>query len=517
LKRHYIYITVFFSGMTALAVELSASRLLGNFYGSSNLVWASIIGLILIYLTLGYWLGGRLADRSPEYRVFYRILMWGSLTVGFVPIISRPLLRISANAFDQLQIPAMVGAFVTVLVLFIVPVTLIGMASPFALKLALRDTRSAGKTSGRISAISTLGSFIGTFLPVLVLIPLIGTYRTFLFFSSLLMLVASIGLLIFVNIRAWLKFIWMPLVIILLWLFGAKGTDKNTQNMIYETESSYNYIQVIEEDSYRYLRLNEGQGMHSVYHPTELNYYGPWSRVLVAPFFNEPVHSLESVEKIAIVGLAAGTTARQATAVYAGVQIDGYEIDPKIVEVGQHYFDMTQPNLNVFIQDGRWGLAHSEETYDIISVDAYRPPYIPWHMTTLEFFRTVYNHLTEDGVMVINIGRSPLDRTLVNDLGTTIRQVFPTIFVTDIPGSFNSILFATKQPASWNNFAMNYHHILNTDVHSLLIETMTVTYTNQQPTPETTQVYTDDHAPIEWLTNRIVLDYLFFEDLGELQ
>ena len=171
MKKNYLYLTVFFTGMTSLAVELSASRLLGNVYGSSNLVWACIIGLILIYLTLGYWLGGKLADKHPEPKVFYRLLMWASLTVGLVPMIARPILRAAANAFDQLQVPMLVGAFITVLALFIVPVTLIGMASPFALKLALHDTENAGKESGRLSAISTLGSFIGTFLPVMVLVP----------------------------------------------------------------------------------------------------------------------------------------------------------------------------------------------------------------------------------------------------------------------------------------------------------------------------------------------------------
>jgi len=517
LRKHYLYIAVFFSGVTALAVEMSASRLLGNVYGSSNLVWACIIGLILIYLTLGYWLGGKLADKLPEHQTFYKLLMWASLTVGLVPMISRPLLRLSANAFDALQIPLLAGAFITVLVLFIIPVTLIGMVSPFALKLALRDASQAGKTSGRISAISTLGSFIGTFLPVLVLIPLIGTYRTFLFFSSLLMVVATIGYLIHVGIRAWLKYSWMPIVLILLWIFGARGTDKTTQNMIYETESSYNYIQVIEQDSYRYLRLNEGQGMHSVYHPIELIYYGPWSQVLVAPFFNVGEASNITVDRIALVGLAAGTSARQATAVYGEVPIDGFEIDPEIIAVGQIYFDMNQPNLNVIIQDGRWGLAHSEEIYDIVSVDAYRPPYIPWHMTTIEFFQEVYDHLTDDGVLVINIGRSPLDRTLVNDLGTTISKVFPTIFVMDVPSSFNSVLFATKQVGSWDNFIQNHNDLLEMDVHPLLTEVMTVTMTYRQETPEITQVYTDDRAPIEWLTNKIVVDYILTDGVGELR
>ena len=501
---------------------MSASRLLGNIYGSSNLIWAVIIGLILIYLTVGYSLGGyslggKLADKHPEYKVFYTLLMWGSMTVALVPMISRPVLRLSANAFDSLNLPALVGAFVAVLVLFSIPVTLIGMVSPFALKLALRDAKEAGKTSGRLSAVSTLGSFIGTLLPVMVLIPLIGTYRNFMFFSTILMVVASIGYFIYCGFKSWLKFSWMPILLILLWLFGAQGTDKNTENMIYETESSYNYIQVIEQHGFRYLRLNEGQGMHSVYHPTELNYNGPWSQVLVAPFFNPAPHDPESVERIAIVGLAAGTTARQASAVYGDVQIDGFEIDPKIVDVGRTYFDMNEPNLQVFVEDGRWGLEHSEALYDIISVDAYRPPYIPWHMTTAEFFKIAADHLTEDGVLVINIGRSPQDRTLVNDLATTIRAVLPQVFVMDIPGSFNTILFAARQSASWDNMFANYTALFSMDVDPLLLDAMAVTLTYQQPEPEITRVYTDDRTPIEWMTNKIVLDYILVGGLEDMQ
>jgi spermidine synthase len=518
LKKYYLYITVFFSGMSALAVELAASRLLGNVYGSSNLVWASIIGLILIYLSVGYWLGGKIADKHPKHRVFYRILMWASLTVGLVPMISRPLLRVSAAAFDRLDVPILAGAFITVLVLFVVPITLIGMASPFVLRLSLPNTRHAGKTSGRISAVSTLGSFIGTFLPVLVLVPLIGTYRTFLFFSSLLMLVSTLGFLIYVDVKTWLRHAWMPLVLILLWIFGTRGADKISTGMVFETESAYNYIQVIEQDDFRYLRLNDGQGMHSVYHPDQLNYYGPWSQVLVAPFFNPAPHDLDSVDRIAIVGLAAGTTARQAAVVYDDVVIDGYEIDPKIVAVGREYFDMNQENLNVFVEDGRWGLVHSDVSYDIISIDAYRPPYIPWHMTTVEFFSEVHNRLTLDGVMVINIGRSPLDRSLVNGLATTIREVFPTIFVMDVPGSFNSILFATKQPASWDHLIDNYAAIYGQEtIHPLLVEAMAMTLNNRQPEPERTQVFTDDRAPIEWITNKIVIDFILTGGTENLQ
>ncbi len=509
LKKNYLYITVFFSGMTALAVEMAASRLLGNVYGSSNLVWASIIGLILVYLTLGYWLGGKLADKYPDFRVFYRLLMWGSFSVGLVPMISRPILRLTANAFDELMVPALVGTFVTVMILFLVPVTLIGMVSPFALKLVLKDTQSAGKMSGLLSAISTLGSFIGTFLPVMVLIPLIGTYRTFLFFSSLLMLVATLGFLVYVDFISWLRNSWMPIVLVLLWLFGTQGADKATKNLVFETESAYNYIQVLEQDDYRYLRLNEGQGIHSIYHPTQLNYFGPWSQVLVAPLFTPSLAGFESVNRMAIIGLAAGTTARQALEVYPDCEVDGFEIDPKIIAVGQEFFEMDHPQLHIFAQDGRLGLTQSNRQYDVISVDAYRAPYIPWHLTTVEFFKLTYDHLSDDGVLVINIGQVPLDRTLVNDLGTTIGQIFPSIFVMDIPGSFNSILFATKQAGSWDNFTENYSRLVQNSPHPLLLEAMTMTINYQQPPPKTTRIYTDDKSPIEWVTNKIVVDFIF--------
>jgi hypothetical protein len=257
--------------------------------------------------------------------------------------------------------------------------------------------------------------------------------------------------------------------------------------------------------------------MHSVYHPTRLNYQGPWSQALVAPYFNPAPQTRDSVERIAIVGLAGGTTARQAAVVYPDVPIDGFEIDPKIVDVGETYFDMTQPTLNVIVEDGRWGLAHSSEVYDIISVDAYRPPYIPWHMTTVEFFQSVYDHLSEDGAMMINIGRRPLDRTLVNDLATTIREIFPTVFVMDLPGSFNSILFATRQPGSWDYFLENYIQLAAVETPPLLLDAMALTYNNQQMPPENTRVYTDDRAPIEWLTNKIVVDFIFAGGTGDLQ
>ena len=232
--------------------------------------------------------------------------------------------------------------------------------------------------------------------------------------------------------------------------------------------------------------------------------------VLVAPLFNPAPFNPAQVKRVAIVGLAAGTTARQATAVYGPIPIDGYEIDGKVVEVGRQYFGMMEPNLNVFIQDGRWGLEHSPNRYQIISVDAYRPPYIPWHLTTQEFFQIVRQHLSEDGVMVINVGRGPSDRRLIDALASTIRSVFPSIHVVDVPQTLNSIIFASVQPTTDENLKQNLAYLESLDgVNPLLLETTKTAAANLQPPPAAGPIFTDDLAPVEWITNDMILRFLF--------
>jgi spermidine synthase len=517
-SRRYLYFTVFAAGMTALAVEISAARLLGNVFGTSNLVWASIIGLILIYLTIGYFIGGRWADRSPYPRTMYTILIWGAFLVGLIPVPSTPVLRLAADAFDQLQLGILLGAFTGILILFSIPVTLLGTSSPFAIRLAIQTPMEAGTVSGRIYAISTLGSFVGSFLPVLVLIPTIGTARTFLLFSIFLTLVALVGLWHYEGSKAALPWVWMPIVLIIIGLLGTGKGVKATAGQIYETESAYNYIQVLEVDGYRYLRLNEGMGVHSAYHPDQLVYYGPWMQFLAGPFFNQPPYGPVQVDSMAVVGLAAGTVARQATEVFGPIPIDGYEIDPTIIEVGKEFFNMNAPNLNTIPQDGRLGLEHSPRRYSLIVVDAYRPPYIPWHLTTYEFFQIVRDHLKEDGVLAINVGRAPEDQQLLEGLVGTIGTIFPSVYVMDVPGTFNSIVYATVQPTTLENLYGNIVYLRErSDVHTLLTDSLMQTAANIRSTPESETVFTDDLAPIEWITNNMVLYYILFGDLEVVQ
>lgn len=506
--RRYLLFTVFISGMTTLAAELAASRLIGNVFGTSNLVWASIIGLILIYLTVGYFLGGKWADANPTPSALYRVLAWGAFTLGLVPYIAGPVLRSAATAFEVLQVGILGASFIAVLILFSVPITLLGTISPFAIRLSVSDTSHAGQTSGQIYAISTLGSFIGTFLPTLVTIPAIGTTKTFLLFSLILLFVALAGLGQFASRREMFKLFWMPVVIAVIAMLASGQTLKNNRGQIYETESAYNYIQVAQQNGFTILKLNEGQGVHSIYSPDTLQYNGPWDQFLVSPYFYAN-RKPSDIKRVAIVGLAAGTTARQMTAVYGDIPIDGYELDPKIVEVGQKYFGMTMPNLNIHIGDGRLGLEQSPYKYDIIAVDAYRPPYIPAHMTTQEFFEIVASHLTEDGVLTINSASVPGDRRLINGLATTMGTIFPSIYTVDIPGTLNTMIFATKQKTQAENFALNLVTLsADPNVHPLLISTMQTTFANLKSGYETTTVFTDDHAPIEWIVNDMVIKFI---------
>ena len=506
--RRYLLFTVFISGMTTLAAELAASRLIGNVFGTSNLVWASIIGLILIYLTVGYFLGGKWADANPTPGAMYRVLAWGAFTLGLVPYIAGPVLKSAATAFEVLQVGILGASFIAVLILFSVPITLLGTISPFAIRLSVDDTAHAGQISGQIYAISTLGSFIGTFLPTLVTIPAIGTTKTFLLFSLVLLFVALAGLGRFASHRDVVRLLWMPVVIAIIALLAAGQSLKSNTGQVYETESAYNYIQVAQQNGFTILRLNEGQGVHSIYSPNTLEYDGPWDQFLVSPYFYAN-RTPSDVERVAIVGLAAGTSARQMTAVYGDIPIDGFELDPKIVEVGQKYFGMTMPNLNIHIGDGRLGLEQSPYKYDIIAVDAYRPPYIPAHMTTREFFTIIASHLTDDGVLTINSASVPGDRRLINGLATTMGTVFPSIYTVDIPGTLNTMIFATKQPTKAEDFTANFIALANDpDTNPLLINTMATTFANLKTGYEQTTVFTDDHAPIEWIVNDMVIRFI---------
>jgi spermidine synthase len=509
VRRLLILLIVFFGGVTSLGVELSASRLLDPFFGNSLIIWAVLIGMVLLYLTIGYYIGGKWADRQPHERVLYQITAWAAFLLGLVPLVARPVLAWSVRGFAEYSAGILAGSLLGVVLLFAVPVTLLGCVSPFAIRLAVTDVQSAGKTAGGLYALSTVGSLIGTFVPVLVLIPTIGTRNTFFLLSFILLAVSLAGLLWSMKTKAW-PYLLMPLVLIALILLFPAGLIKPVEygELIWEGESSYNYIQVVQVGDEVWLRLNEGQGVHSIYNPDGVLVGGIWDYFLIAPYFNNPPYTADQVRSLALIGLAAGTVPKEYTAVYGPIPIDGAEIDPEILAAGREYFDMNEPNLNAVAQDGRYFLANSPRSYDVIAIDAYRPPYIPFHLTTREFFAQVRDHLTENGVVAINVGRTRTNWSLVNVLSSTLRAVFPNVYTVDLatPGSdlSNVLVVATKQPTSVSNLARNTELMTNPVLRQ--VADNAVLRAAEFTTPGA--VFTDDKAPVEQIVHGLILSFV---------
>ncbi len=518
LQGWLLILLVFVAGACSLAVELSASRLLAPYFGTSLFVWANLIGLILLYLTIGYYLGGRLADRYPRPAVLYLLTIIASLLIGLIPFISRPILFWSLSAFATYSVSVFYGSLVSVILLFALPVILLGCVSPFAIRLSVKQVVKSGRTAGQLYAISTAGSILGTFLPVLWLIPTIGTYRTFIVTAVSLLLVSIAGLIASIpytggaaRFRGNKNLLSVLLLIPLgLSLLGSQGPIKPPSGtdgggvLVTERESPYNYIQVVRVGNEMQLVLNEGLGIHSVYNPNSVLTQGPWDYFLIAPFFNKAPFTQSQVRRVGVIGLGAGTIPREFSAIYGPIPIDGVEIDGTIVKLAQQYFHMNEPNLHVIVEDGRYYLRTAKVLYDEIGIDAYQQPYVPFQLTTSEFFQEVRSHLTPTGVAVINAGRTCCDFRLVEALAQTMRSVFPNVYIIDTQRFENSLVIGTNAPTSLSNFYSNTARLSNPSLKSIADASIAYGHIREE---KTTNVYfTDDRAPVEQLIDQIIFD-----------
>ncbi len=501
-RRVLLLALVFIGGVTSLGIEFAAARLLAPFFGQSLFIWGTLIGLILIYLTIGYYVGGRVADRWPKAELLYRITAVAAAATGLIPVLSQPILGLSQVGFARLSLGLVAGSLISVIVLFALPVILLGMVSPFAIRLRIEEVRTAGNAAGAVYALSTLGSILGTFVPVFWLIPTFGTRPTLYLMAVVLGMVSAAGLW---GPRRRRLYALIPAAIVALALVQHGGGIRGAAygERVYEAESAYNYIQVVQQGTRTDLVLNEGHAVHSIYDPTTLYTRGPWDYFLLAPLFG----SGHVPQRVAIIGLAGGTVARQYTGVDGPVDIDGVEIDPRIVEVGRRYFDMNEPNLHVFVDDGRYWLARRTQRYDVIAVDAYRQPYIPFYLTTREFFRSARDHLTDDGVLAVNAGRTEKDFRLVDALSGTLTAVYPSVFIVDVGGGFtNSLIFATARPTSVEAFRARALASDNPKLEPIIREAL-ASGRVRQARPNGI-VFTDDLAPVERVIDQIILGYI---------
>jgi spermidine synthase len=380
-------------------------------------------------------------------------------------------------------------------------VILLGTVSPFAIRLLLTDVARGGDVAGRVYALSTAGSILGTFLPVFWFIPAYGTRATLISFALALVLLSAAGL--WPRRRLYLGFAG---VLVVAWVLLPSGIKPPPEGrLLYERDSAYNYIQVVQAGDETELMLNEGMAVHSVYVPAG-DATGYWDYFLIAPEFRPAAAVEPEPRRVAILGLAGGTTATQITRAYGrGVDVTGVEIDPALVQVARRYFHLDQPNVHPVVQDARYWLATTSGRYDLIALDAYRQPYIPFHLTTQEFFRSVAAHLEPDGAVAVNVGRTATDYRLVAALARTMRAVFASVYLVDVPGWDNTLVYATPEPVTLADVEHNLGLVQEPLVQP--VAAAAVDSGNLRASPYRGAPFTDDLAPVERLIDEIIFQY----------
>jgi predicted membrane-bound spermidine synthase len=490
----------FVVGAASLGTEIAAARLLAPYFGASTIIWANTIATVLVALSAGYWLGGKLADRRADLRGLCLVVLVASLLLALVPFVADPFLRLSVNALGSLSVGGFTGSLAAVLVLVAVPVMLLGTVAPYVSRLSVRSVSETGRTIGNLYAISTVGSLVGTFLAALLLIPTIGTHRTFIVFALTLALVAVPGL------GLW-RFGIVPLAVggALAIPPAAIGAGVAHGRVIYATETQYQYARVVQFPSgVRWLQLNEGVAVHSLYRPGTFLTRGYWDDFLVLPFAERPgpVQGASAPpRRIAILGDAAGTVARAYGHFFPSTRVDAVELDGKLTDIGKRYFHLSGPRLHLYTADARPWLQASGARYDAIFLDAYRQPYIPFYLVTRQFFASARAHLRRGGTFVVNVGHLPDSSSLEKVVTATLHAVFPYV-VRDRVSAENSLLLASTAPLSATSM-LAAHARVPLALQGLLAATSG----RLGPTLGGGAVYTDDKAPVEWLTDLSILRY----------
>ena len=481
---------VFAAGAGTLSTEIAASRLLAPYFGNSTVVWANIIGLILVYLSLGYWLGGKLADRAPRPGLLGGIVLTSAAFIAATPFVARPILDAALRGFDSISVGVVVGSFMAALALFAIPVTLLGAVSPFAIRLALTDVERAGTIAGRLYALSTVGSIIGTFVSALVAIEAFGTQRTMVGTAALL--AGSAVLLI--GRRA------IPAgLVVLALLLVPPGAVKATSGLLFEKESPYQYVSVVQwPDGTRVLQLNEGVAYHSMWRRGSVLTGEYWDLfAMLPPLLGHAAHNM------LVIGNAGGTIARAYGRFYPGVSIDGVELDPSVTAAGRRFLGLDDNRrLHVYTADGRPFLQRSHNQYDLIVVDAYRQPYVPFYLATREFFALARRHLRPGGIIAMNVAKVPGDDRLSRAIETTLLADFPQAWRWPTL-RFSDLVFAVDRPVQRDVLVRRA-----SKVQGRLRTLRPLFDRDLVRARHDGHLLTDDRAPVEWLTDRMLVEQI---------
>lgn len=507
-NKYFLYATGFFSGMSVMAIELGASRLLAPYFSSSQIVWTVIIGTIMIAMALGNVWGGRSADKNPDPTNLYRRLLLVAVWTAAIPFVGKYVI-----AGITLVLAVFVNrnflvwaSFSTCIVLFVFPLMMLGTVTPSLMKYATSSLDDNGKTVGELEALGTIGSIIGTFLPTFVTIPTVGTATTFLIFASVL---ACLSLIYFISIKKHQLKTGVAAILIIIMVFVPFKYSFAfwNDNLAYEGESIYNYLQVQDNKENVILSTNVMEGVQSIMIKggglTGMYY----DVALAAPLMagKDPAQ-----QNVLILGMGTGTYAKQCLSYYPGIQTEGVEIDEKIVGLANKYFELPE-DVKVDVYDGRAFLQNAGK-YDVIMVDAYQDITIPFQMSTVEFFTQVKNHLAQDGVMVVNMNMRSSKEGAINDyLSDTIASVFPCVATVPVYNGTNTELFAGNSEEMFENLSERSRQFSD---ESELRTQMDYVEKNMNAIQGGNKILTDDKAPVELLGMR-VLDETIAKQLSQ--
>lgn len=501
-NKIYLYLTEFFAGMAVMAVELGASRLLAPYFSSSQIVWTIIIGTIMIAMALGNIYGGRSADKDPNPDKLYGRIVIAAIWIALIPVvgkyiiigISGVLIFTISNNF------LIIAAFAACMIIFVFPLFLLGTVTPSLARYTVDSLNDSGKTVGMLNASNTIGSIIGTFVPTFISIPAVGTAITFLIFAGILL---ALAVIYFVSNKISMKTIKkVPVGILIFALCCVFGYDSAfafwIDDLTYEGESIYNYLQVYENDEKVVLSTNVLFGVQSVY-LKEDGLTGMYYDYAMAAPYMAGIKDKDSIDML-ILGMGSGTYATQCNRYFGNVNIEGVEIDEKITSLAREYFELPE-DVKVTTYDGRAYLAAIDNTYDVIMVDAYQDITIPFQMSSVEFFNEVKSHLKPDGVMVVNMNMRGIGEGNINQyLSDTIASVFDNVYTVDVIGSTNRELFATQN----DDFLKVFLDGVDKEENPALIGMMGRVEDNIIEYEKTDYVMTDDKAPVEVLGMQVI-------------
>ena len=500
-NKWYLYMTEFFAGMSVMAVELGASRLLAPYFSSSQIVWTIIIGTIMIAMALGNIYGGRSADKNPDPDKLYGRILIAAVWIAAVPFIGKlaiagiaGLLVVTINTNFLIW-----AAFITCMVVFVYPLFLLGTVTPSLVKYTVDSLDDSGRTVGTLGAANTIGSIIGTFVPTFISIPAVGTAVTFLIFAGIMLV---IGLVYFISSKRGAAKTAIASVLFIVCCFASPsmGFAFWEKGLTYEGESVYNYLQVKDDDENTYLSTNVLFGVQSVYVKSgELSdmYY---DYAMAAPLMTESPDTAD----ILVLGMGTGTYAKQCLRYFSGAKAEGVEIDEKITDLAHKYFELPE-DIKVTTYDGRAFLAACDNKYDVIMVDAYQDITIPFQMSSVEFFTLVKEHLNEGGVMVVNMNMRSESADGINGcLADTISSVFDNVVTVDVEYSTNRELFATNSDEFMDRFEANTAALKQEDLRRM----MQIVRPELEPYTAGDHILTDDKAPVELLGMKVIDDII---------